>query len=230
MTAIIIAIDGYSSTGKSTLAKTLAKVLGYTYIDTGAMYRAVSLYALQSAYVSESTINEKALIADLNHIQISFTLGEASNSVVCLNGVQVESEIRGMEVSNCVSRISAIPEVRSFLVNQQQEMGAKKGVVMDGRDIGSVVFPHAELKLFMTAKEEIRAQRRYEELRSKGVHVDLESVKSNIAERDYRDTNRKIAPLIQVDDAIVLDNSTLTPEEQLDWVLEKVQRITSKTS
>ena len=230
MTAIIIAIDGYSSTGKSTLAKTLAKVLGYTYIDTGAMYRAVSLHALQSAYVSESTINEKALIADLNHIQISFTLGEASNSVVCLNGVQVESEIRGMEVSNCVSRISAIPEVRSFLVSQQQEMGAKKGVVMDGRDIGSVVFPHAELKLFMTAKEEIRAQRRYEELRSKGVHVDLESVKSNIAERDYRDTNRKIAPLIQVDDAIVLDNSTLTPEEQLDWVLEKVQQITSKTS
>lgn len=230
MTAIIIAIDGYSSTGKSTLAKTLAKVLGYTYIDTGAMYRAVSLHALQSAYVSESTINEKALIADLNHIQISFTLGEASNSVVCLNGVQVESEIRGMEVSNCVSRISAIPEVRSFLVNQQQEMGAKKGVVMDGRDIGSVVFPHAELKLFMTAKEEIRAQRRYDELRSKGVHVDLESVKSNIAERDYRDTNRKIAPLIQVDDAIVLDNSTLTPEEQLDWVLEKVQQITSKTS
>jgi len=230
MTAIIIAIDGYSSTGKSTLAKTLAKVLGYTYIDTGAMYRAVSLHALQSAYVSESTINEKALIADLNHIQISFTLGEASNSVVCLNGVQVESEIRGMEVSNCVSRISAIPEVRSFLVNQQQEMGAKKGVVMDGRDIGSVVFPEAELKLFMTAKEEIRAQRRYEELRSKGVHVDLESVKSNIAERDYRDTNRKIAPLIQVDDAIVLDNSTLTPEEQLDWVLEKVQQITSKTS
>lgn len=230
MTAIIIAIDGYSSTGKSTLAKTLAKVLGYTYIDTGAMYRAVSLHALQSAYVSESTINEKALIADLNHIQISFTLGEASNSVVCLNGVQVESEIRGMEVSNCVSRISAIPEVRSFLVNQQQEMGAKKGVVMDGRDIGSVVFPHAELKLFMTAKEEIRAQRRYDELRSKGVHVDLESVKSNIAERDYRDTNRKIAPLIQVDDAIVLDNSTLTPEEQLDWVLEKVQQITSKKS
>ena len=230
MTAIIIAIDGYSSTGKSTLAKTLAKVLGYTYIDTGAMYRAVSLHALQSAYVSESTINEKALIADLNHIQISFTLGEASNSVVCLNGVQVESEIRGMEVSNCVSRISAIPEVRSFLVNQQQEMGAKKGVVMDGRDIGSVVFPHAELKLFMTAKEEIRAQRRYEELRSKGVRVDLESVKSNIAERDYRDTNRKIAPLIQVDDAIVLDNSTLTPEEQLDWVLEKVQQITSKKS
>jgi len=230
MTAIIIAIDGYSSTGKSTLAKTLAKVLGYTYIDTGAMYRAVSLHALQSAYVSESTINEKALIADLNHIQISFTLGEASNSVVCLNGVQVESEIRGMEVSNCVSRISAIPEVRSFLVNQQQEMGAKKGVVMDGRDIGSVVFPHAELKLFMTAKEEIRAQRRYDELRSKGVHVDLESVKSNITERDYRDTNRKIAPLIQVDDAIVLDNSTLTPEEQLDWVLEKVQQITSKKS
>ena len=230
MTAIIIAIDGYSSTGKSTLAKTLAKVLGYTYIDTGAMYRAVSLHALQSAYVSESTINEKALIADLNHIQISFTLGEASNSVVCLNGVQVESEIRGMEVSNCVSRISAIPEVRSFLVNQQQEMGAKKGVVMDGRDIGSVVFPQAELKLFMTAKEEIRAQRRYEELRSKGVRVDLESVKSNIAERDYRDTNRKIAPLIQVDDAIVLDNSTLTPEEQLDWVLEKVQQITSKKS
>lgn len=227
MIPIIIAVDGYSSTGKSTIAKSLAKVLGYTYIDTGAMYRAVSLHALRQGYLMGSDINVQSLIADLKSIEISFILATDSNSVVCLNGEPVESEIRGMEVSNCVSRISAIPQVRAFLVAQQQMMGVKKGLVMDGRDIGSVVFPKAELKLFMTASEEIRARRRYDELLAKGDDVDFDSVKSNIAERDYRDTHREIAPLIQTDDAIVLDNSNLSPQEQLDWVLHKVNQITS---
>jgi cytidylate kinase len=227
MIPIIIAVDGYSSTGKSTIAKSLAKVLGYTYIDTGAMYRAVSLHALRQGYLMGSDINVESLIADLKSIEISFFLATDSNSVVCLNGEPVESEIRGMEVSNCVSRISAIPQVRAFLVAQQKMMGVKKGLVMDGRDIGSVVFPKAELKLFMTASEEIRARRRYDELLAKGDDVDFDSVKSNIAERDYRDTHREIAPLIQTDDAIVLDNSNLSPQEQLDWVLKKVNQITS---
>ena len=227
MTPIIIAIDGYSSTGKSTLAKALAKALQYTYIDTGAMYRAVSLHVLRKGYLAGDQVCVDDLIADLDQIEISFALGEGSTSVVCLNGDQVESEIRGMEVSNCVSKVSAIPEVRELLVAQQQLMGAKKGLVMDGRDIGSVVFPNAELKLFMTASEEIRAQRRYDELLAKGDTVKFEEVKANISERDYRDTHREIAPLTQTDDAIVLDNSNLTPEEQLVWVLEKVDQITS---
>lgn len=227
MISIIIAIDGYSSTGKSTLAKSLAKVLGYTYIDTGAMYRAVSLYALRCGYLDASDIDVQGLINDLNEIEISFVLDENSTSVVCLNGEEVESEIRGMEVSSCVSRISAIPQVREFLVAQQQLMGVKKALVMDGRDIGSIVFPDAELKLFMTASEEIRAKRRYDELIAKGDDVDFESVKSNIAERDYRDTHRAIAPLIKTDDAVVLDNSHISPNEQLAWVLEKVNQITS---
>ncbi len=227
MIPIIIAIDGYSSTGKSTLAKSLAKVLGYTYIDTGAMYRPVSLHALREGYLEGEDIDVGSLISDLKSIEISFVLGQESNSVVCLNGQQVESEIRGMEVSNCVSRVSAISEVRCFLVAQQQAMGVKKALVMDGRDIGSVVFPEAELKLFMTASEEIRAQRRYDELLAKGDEVDFEAVKSNIIERDYRDTHREVAPLIQTKDALVLDNSSLTPKEQLDWVLEKVRQITS---
>ena len=173
MIPIIIAIDGYSSTGKSTLAKSLAKVLGYTYIDTGAMYRAVSLHALREGYLEGEDIDVGSLISDLKSIEISFVLGQESNSVVCLNGQQVESEIRGMEVSNCVSRVSAISEVRCFLVAQQQAMGVKKALVMDGRDIGSVVFPEAELKLFMTASEEIRAQRRYCELQPKLARKEL---------------------------------------------------------
>ena len=228
MTPIIIAIDGYSSTGKSTLAKALAKALGYTYIDTGAMYRAVSLYVLRKGYINDKGICVQDLITDLHQIELSFVLGEDSNSVICLNGERVESEIRGMEVSNCVSKVSAIPEVRELLVAQQQLMGEKKGLVMDGRDIGSVVFPNAELKLFMTASEEIRVQRRFDELLAKGDHVKLEVVKANLSERDYRDTHRKIAPLIQTDDAILLDNSKLTPKEQLVWVLEKVNRITGR--
>lgn len=227
MNPIIIAVDGYSSTGKSTLAKALARVLGYTYIDSGAMYRAVALYALRSGYVCDAIIKVDQLLTKLPEIKISFVLAEDLNSVICLNGEKVESEIREMDVSNCVSQISAIPEVRKLLVAQQQLMGKKKAIVMDGRDIGSVVFPNAELKLFMTASEDIRAQRRYHELIAKGSEVSVEEVKANLSKRDYIDSNRDTAPLIQTNDAIVLDNSHLSQKEQLDWVLEKVKHISS---
>ena len=227
MNPIIIAIDGYSSTGKSTLAKALANVLGYTYIDSGAMYRAVALYALRCGYVIDSDIKVDKLVKKLPEINISFVLDDDLNSEICLNGEKVESEIRGMEVSNCVSQVSAIPQVRELLVAQQQLMGKKKAVVMDGRDIGSVVFPNAELKLFMTASEDIRAQRRYHELIAKGSEVSIEEVKVNLSKRDYIDSHRDTAPLIQTNDAIVLDNSNLSQKEQLGWVLEKVKQISS---
>ena len=227
MNPIIIAVDGYSSTGKSTLAKALARVLGYTYIDSGAMYRAVALYALRSGYVCDAIIKVDQLLTKLPEIKISFVLAEDLNSVICLNGEKVESEIREMDVSNCVSQISTIPEVRKLLVAQQQLMGKKKAIVMDGRDIGSVVFPNAELKLFMTASEDIRAQRRYNELIAKGSEVSIEEVKANLSKRDYIDSHRDTAPLIQTNDAIVLDNSHLSQKEQLDWVLEKVKHISS---
>ena len=227
MNPIIIAIDGYSSTGKSTLAKALASVLGYTYIDSGAMYRAVTLYALRCGYVNDSVVKVDQLLTKLPEINISFNLAEDSNSEICLNGEKVESEIRGMEVSNCVSQVSAIPQVREMLVAQQQLMGKKKAVVMDGRDIGSVVFPNAELKLFMTASEDIRALRRYNELIAKGSEVSIEEVKANLSKRDFIDSHRDTAPLIQTNDAIVLDNSHLSQKEQLDWVLEKAKQISS---
>ena len=227
MNPIIIAIDGYSSTGKSTLAKDLASELGYTYIDSGAMYRAVALYALRCGYVNDSDVEVDQLIKKLPEINISFVLVEDSNSEICLNGEKVESEIRDMEVSNCVSQVSAISQVRELMVAQQQLMGKKKAVVMDGRDIGSVVFPNAELKLFMTASEDIRAQRRYNELIAKGSEVSIEEVKANLSKRDYIDSHRDTAPLIQTNDAIVLDNSYLSQREQLDWVLEKAKQISS---
>lgn len=227
MNPIIIAIDGYSSTGKSTLAKDLASELGYTYIDSGAMYRAVALYALRCGYVNDSDVEVDQLITKLPEINISFVLVEDSNSEICLNGEKVESEIRDMEVSNCVSQVSAISQVRELMVAQQQLMGKKKAVVMDGRDIGSVVFPNAELKLFMTASEDIRAQRRYNELIAKGSEISIEEVKANLSKRDYIDSHRDTAPLIQTNDAIVLDNSYLSQREQLDWVLEKAKQISS---
>ena len=227
MNPIIIAIDGYSSTGKSSLAKALASVMGYTYIDSGAMYRAVALYALRCGYVNGSVVKVDQLVTKLPEINISFVLAEDSNSEICLNGEKVESEIRGMEVSNCVSQVSAIPQVREMLVAQQQLMGKKKAVVMDGRDIGSVVFPNAELKLFMTASEDIRAQRRYHELIAKGSEVSIEEVKANLSKRDYIDSHRDTAPLIQTYDAIVIDNSHLSQKEQLHWVLEKAKQISS---
>lgn len=227
MNPIIIAIDGYSSTGKSTLAKALASVLGYTYIDSGAMYRAVTLYALRFGYVNDSVVKVNQLVTKLPEINISFVLTDDSNSEICLNGEKVETEIRGMQVSNCVSQVSAIPQVREMLVAQQQLMGKNKAVVMDGRDIGSVVFPNAELKLFMTASEDIRAQRRYHELIAKGSEVSIEEVKVNLSKRDYIDSHRDTAPLIQTNDSIVLDNSNLSQKEQLDWVLEKAKQISS---
>ena len=227
MNPIIIAIDGYSSTGKSTLAKALASVLGYTYIDSGAMYRAVTLYALRFGYVNDSVVKVNQLVTKLPEINISFVLTDDSNSEICLNGEKVETEIRGMQVSNCVSQVSAIPQVREMLVAQQQLMGKKKAVVMDGRDIGSVVFPNAELKLFMTASEDIRAQRRHHELIAKGSEVSIEEVKANLSKRDYIDSHRDTAPLIQTNDSIVLDNSNLSQKEQLDWVLEKAKQISS---
>ena len=225
MNPIIIAIDGYSSTGKSTLAKALASVLGYTYIDSGAMYRAVTLYALRCGYVNDSVVKVDQLVTKLPEINISFVLAEDSNSEICLNGEKIESEIRGMEVSKWVSEVSAISEVRNLMVAKQQLLGKGGGFVMDGRDIGSVVFPNAELKLFMTAQESIRAKRRYDELLLKGKNVTLEEVRKNISERDYIDSHRAVAPLIQTEDAIVLDNTNLTQEQQLKWVLKKLKNL-----
>jgi CMP/dCMP kinase len=222
MKKIIIAIDGYSSTGKSTLAKSLAKSLSYKYIDTGAMYRVVTLFAMRNGFVTNTKVNSSGLISNLNQIDISFKLNAQGKSEACLNAISVEKEIRGMDVSSFVSKISAIAEVRELLVAQQQLMGKAKGVVMDGRDIGSVVFPQAELKLFMTASEEVRVQRRLDELMYNGVEVSFDAVKKNLNERDYLDTNRAISPLIKTKDALVLDNSYMSRAEQLSWILERV--------
>lgn len=224
MSGIIIAIDGHSSTGKSTLAKALSKSLGYNYIDTGAMYRAVSLYALNHNFIDTDGLRVDSLISDLENIQLSFVQVSNLACEICLNGKNVESEIRGMEVSNCVSLISAIPEVRALLVAQQRIMGYNKSLVMDGRDIGSVVFPDAELKLFVTASEQVRAQRRYNELKKKS-SVSLEEIKANLKDRDFRDMNREAAPLIQVSDAILIDNTNLNQAQQLDMVLNMVDEI-----
>ena len=225
MNSITIAIDGYSSTGKSTLARDLAKILGYRYIDSGAMYRAVTLYALRKGYIKSKGVDKVLLLANISQIDISFVLGENTNSIICLNGEMVESEIRGMEVSKWVSEVSAISEVRNLMVAKQQLLGKGGGFVMDGRDIGSVVFPNAELKLFMTAQENIRAKRRYDELLLKEKNVTLEEVRKNISERDYIDSNRAVAPLIQTEDAIVLDNTNFTQEQQLKWVLKKIKEL-----
>ena len=206
---IIVAIDGYSSCGKSTIAKALAKYAGYTYVDTGAMYRAIGLYTLRHNLTEPTDI-----IAALPNIQVGFILVDGAQHVT-LNGEDVESQIRTLEAGNCASRISQIKEVRAFLVAQQQRMGEAKGIVMDGRDIGTVVFPNAELKLFLTASPEVRAQRRYDELVEKGEQPDFAAVLADVNDRDYRDTHRAESPLRQADDAIVVDNSNLTREEQM---------------
>ncbi len=206
---IIVAIDGYSSCGKSTIAKALAKYAGYTYVDTGAMYRAIGLYTLRHNLTEPTDI-----IAALPNIQVGFILVDGAQHVT-LNGEDVESQIRTLEAGNCASRISQIKEVRAFLVAQQQRMGEAKGIVMDGRDIGTVVFPNAELKLFLTASPEVRAQRRYDELVEKGEKPDFAAVLADVNDRDYRDTHRAESPLRQADDAIVVDNSNLTREEQM---------------
>ena len=210
---IIVAIDGYSSCGKSTIAKALARYAGYTYVDTGAMYRAIGLYTLRKGLDDEA-----AIVAALPHIQVGFILSDGVQHVT-LNGEDVEAYIRTLEVGNQASRISQIREVRAFLVAQQQAMGRGKGIVMDGRDIGTVVFPEAELKLFLTASPEVRAQRRFDELAGKGEKPDFDAVLADVNDRDYRDTHRAESPLRQAEDAIVIDNSRMTPDEQMQLVI-----------
>lgn len=224
MSKITIAIDGYSSCGKSTLAKSLAQKLHYHYIDTGAMYRAVTLYCLRNDIINQSVINMEALIEALPNISVSFVYNaETKSSEVFLNEEHVEKDIRTMEVANHVSAISSIKEVRIKMVMLQREMGKNKGVIMDGRDIGSHVFPDAELKLFMTADEDTRTQRRLDELSSKGEFHSFEDVKQNLKKRDFEDTTRKENPLIQAKDAVVIDNTDITKEEQLDYVIKIIE-------
>lgn len=219
-TKIIIAIDGFSSTGKSTIAKQLAKQLEYIYVDTGAMYRAVTLYALQNNFITEDEFNVNDFVLELHKVNVSFQFNEALGfAEVYLNGENVEKEIRTMYVSSFVSKVAAVPEVRYRLVKQQQEIGQEKGIVMDGRDIGTVVFPFAELKLFMTASDEVRAQRRYDELIGRGDDVIYEEVLKNVRERDYIDSHRENSPLLKAEDAIEIDNSNLTLEEQFEKIL-----------
>ena len=225
-TRIIIAIDGYSSTGKSTVAKQLAKRLNYIYVDTGAMYRAVTLYAMEKGYISASQFDKEALINDLDSIVVSFEINTATGlGEVLLNGANVENEIRGLDVASHVSQIAAIPEVRRKLVDLQQKMGKDKGIVMDGRDIGTVVFPDAELKLFMTATAKDRAERRYKELLESGEKVSYEDVLKNVVDRYHLDSTRKDSPLKKADDAITIDNSNLTLEDQFDQILNLAKKI-----
>lgn len=215
---IIVAIDGYSSCGKSTIAKALAKHAGYTYVDTGAMYRAVALYA-QRIGIANPESGYKDLLSQLENIHIDF-IQTPDGQHVTLNGEDVESHIRTLEIGNLASQISTIKEVRAFLVAQQQAMGVAKGIVMDGRDIGTVVFPHAELKLFLTASPEVRAERRFKELQAKGEKPIWEDVLADVNDRDYRDTHRAESPLRQAADAVVVDNSHMTREEQMEHIIE----------
>lgn len=224
MKKITIAIDGFSSTGKSTLAKQLAKQLSYVYVDTGAMYRAVTFFAMQNGYITTDYFDKQTLINSLPFIKLHFAFNENLGfAEMYLNDVNVENEIRTLEVSNFVSLVAEVSEVRSKLVEQQQEMGKEKAIVMDGRDIGTVVFPDAELKIFMTASSETRAQRRFDELQNKGQEVSFEEVLKNVQQRDYIDTHRDDSPLRKADDAIEIDNSYLTRDEQFDVVLELVE-------
>ena len=224
MNKIIIAIDGFSSTGKSTVAKQLAKHLGYIYVDSGAMYRAVTLFAMQGNFISESHFDIAGLVSQLYQVSIKFKFNKALGfAEVYLNDVNVEKEIRTLEVSKFVSPVSTIPEVRYQLVKQQQLMGKDKGIVMDGRDIGTVVFPNAELKLFMIASAETKAKRRYDELIKRGDEVNYEDVLHNVQERDYIDSHRKDSPLVKAKDAIEIDNSELTIQQQFDKILQLVE-------
>jgi CMP/dCMP kinase len=219
---IIIAIDGHSSCGKSTLAKSLARKLKYTYIDSGAMYRAITLFALRNGFISGGKVDVEKLISRLGDVKITFRWDEETEeNTTYLNGENVEEEIRQLQVSNNVSPISTIAGVRHEMVKQQRENGRNKGIVMDGRDIGTVVFPEAELKLFMTASPAIRAERRYLELKEKGMNVSFNEILKNVEERDSIDSSREVSPLKKADDAIVLDNSYLTREEQLQWAIRK---------
>lgn len=221
---IIVAIDGHSSCGKSTVAKDLAKVLSIAYIDTGAMYRAVTLYALRNNLIDNDIVDEKGIVESLSNISVSFTFNsETKSNETFLNGKNVEKDIRTLEVSNKVSYVSAIGSVRKQLVEWQRDMGSKQSVVMDGRDIGTVVFPNADIKIFMTASDEVRAKRRYDELTSKGENVTMDEVLNNIKERDYIDSTRAESPLRKAEDAILLDNSKMSIEDQFDWIIKKLR-------
>ena len=227
MKKITIAIDGFSSCGKSTMAKDLAKEIGYIYVDTGAMYRSVTLYALRhNLFNADGSIREEELKEQMKNIDISFQLNKTTGKPdTFLNGENVEKDIRSMEVSSHVSPIAALPFVRAALVAQQQRMGAGKGIVMDGRDIGTVVFPDAELKIFVTASAEVRAQRRYDELKAKGMEADFNDILKNVEERDYIDSHRATSPLRKAPDAIELDNSNLTIAQQQQWLYEQYRKV-----
>ena len=230
MKRITIAIDGHSSCGKSTMAKQLAKDLGYIYVDTGAMYRAVTLFSMQNGYISDNrSIDEDRLHKALHSIDIAFVFrDEYKRPVVHLNGKCVEEEIRSIEVSRNVSLIAALPFVRTAMVERQREMGKAKGVVMDGRDIGTTVFPDAELKIFVTASAEVRAQRRYDQLVERSMPADYDEILANVKERDYIDSHREVSPLRMADDAVLLDNSDMTRDEQQQWLMHKVDEILKK--
>lgn len=228
MQKLVIAIDGYSSCGKSTFAKAIAAQLGYVFVDSGAMYRAVTLFAIRNElFRPDGTIREPELKAALFDMEITFRFNEKKGkSDTYLNGECVEDEIRTLEVSSRVSRVSSIDFVREYLVKMQQKMGENKGIVMDGRDIGTTVFPNAELKIFMTASPAVRAQRRYDELKAKGMEASLEEIEENLAQRDKMDTERIVSPLRKADDAILLDNSALTVQEQMTWVMTLIEKLT----
>lgn len=229
MKRIIIAIDGFSSCGKSTMAKALARNIGYLYFDSGAMYRAVALFCMQNGLINGEEIDTAALRERLNEIHISFEADpETKNSVTLLNGVNVEHEIRSLEVSQYVSKVAALDFVRSAMVDQQREMGKQKGIVMDGRDIGTTVFPDAEMKVFVTASAEVRAQRRYDELVARGDNPDFNDILENVLQRDHIDQTRDVSPLRKADDALLLDNSDLTREEQMNWLVETFNKLTSE--
>ncbi len=225
MKKITIAIDGHSSCGKSTMAKDLAREIGYIYVDSGAMYRAVTLYALQNGIIREGRIDEERLRSSMDDIRVTFRNNpEAGRPDTYLNGTRVEDLIRTMEVSSMVSPVAALGFVREAMVRQQQQMGKAKGIIMDGRDIGTTVFPDAELKVFVTASAEVRARRRYDELTAKGQPCSFDEILKNVQERDYIDSHREVSPLRKADDAITLDNSNMTIEGQKQWLLEQVRR------
>ena len=222
---LIIAIDGYSSCGKSTYARAIAKVLNYIFIDSGAMYRTVTLYCMRKNFIGKGRLNTEGILSELKDIHIDFIYNPDINEYeTFLNSENVEKEIRNMEVTAHVSRISQISEVRARMVELQRQIGVHKGIVMDGRDIGTVVFPDADIKIFMTASVEIRARRRYDELRGRGIVIDFEEVKRTIIARDIADENREISPLRRADDAIILDNSRMTVEEQMVWVKQIIEK------
>ncbi len=229
MKKITIAIDGFSSCGKSTMAKDLARQVGYVYVDTGAMYRAVTLYCIEHNLVADGKVNVDVLRRQMGQIHISFQLnGQTGCPDTYLNGLKVEDRIRGMEVSALVSTVAALDFVREALVRQQKQMGADKGVVMDGRDIGTVVFPDAELKVFVTASAEVRAQRRYDELQAKGEDASFEEILQNVQHRDYVDQHREVSPLVQAADAVVLDNSHMSIAEQNEWLMNQFMQALEK--